>query len=55
MQIFELFRVGGAVPLKLKFNLYLSNFCHQKFQNIVTWGVELQLRNTIFACIPMDS
>ena len=42
--------------LKLKFlNLCLSNFCHQNFQNIVTWGVELRLRNIIFACIPMES
>ena len=23
--------------------------------NIVTWGVELWSRNTIFACIPMES
>ena len=38
-----------------KFNLCLSNFCHQNFQNIVTWGVELQSRNTIFACISMES
>ena len=41
--------------LKLKFNLCLSNFCQQNFQNIVTWGVELQSRNTIFACISMES
>ena len=41
--------------LKLKFNLCLSNFCHQNFQNIVTWGVELQSRNTIFVCISMES
>ena len=41
--------------LKLKFNLCLSNFCQQNCQNIVTWGVELQSRNTIFACISMES
>ena len=41
--------------LKLKFNICLSNLCHQNFQNIVTWGVELRSRNTIFACIPMES
>ena len=41
--------------LKLKFNLCLSNFCQKNFQNIVTWGVELQSRNTIFACISMES
>ena len=41
--------------LKLKFNLCLSNFCQQNFQNIVTWGVELQSCNTIFACFSMES
>ena len=41
--------------LKLKFNLCLSNFCHQNFQNLVTWGVEWRLRNSIFACVPMES
>ena len=41
--------------LKLKFNLCLSNVCHQNFQNIVTWGVEWRSRKTIFACIPMES
>ena len=40
---------------KLKLNLCLSNFCQQNIQNIVTWGVELQSRNTIFACISMES
>ena len=30
-------------------------FCQQNFQNIVTWGVELQSRNTIFVCISMES
>ena len=39
----------------LKFNLCLSNFCQQNFQNIVTWGAELQSCNTIFACISMES
>ena len=33
----------------------LVNFGHQNFQNIVTWGVELRSRNTIFAFIPMES
>ena len=34
--------------LKLKFSICLSNLCHQNFQNIVTWGVELRSRNTIW-------
>ena len=41
--------------LRLKIYLCLSNFCQQNFQNIVTWGVELRSRNTIFAYIPMES
>ena len=41
--------------LKLKFYLCQSNSCQKIFQNIVTWGVELRSRNTIFACFPIES
>ena len=31
------------------------DFCQQNFQNIVTWGVQLQSRNVGVACFSMES
>ena len=44
--------VGTTPPLG---ELGLRDLCEQKFQNIVSCGVKLQLHNVGFACFSMES
>ena len=40
--------------LKIKFHLYIGDFCHQKIKKYVTWGLESQKFYVFFPCNPME-
>ena len=40
--------------LKIKFNLYIGDSCHQKFKKYVTWGLKSQKFYVFFLCNPME-
>ena len=40
--------------LKIKFNLYIGDSCHQKIKKYVTWGLKSQKFYVFFPCNPME-
>ena len=40
--------------LRIKFNLYTGDSCHQKIKKYVTWGLKSQKFYVFFPCNPME-
>ena len=40
--------------LRIKFNLYIGDSCHQKIKKFVTWGLKSQKFYVFFSCNPME-